>query len=157
MDGPADAYRRLAPAVFGYLRARAAAEPEDLLGEVFLQVARDWRRFKGDDEDLRRWVFTIARNRAIDEGRRRQRRPQLGGSLPEVAAPPADPPFEPALRRALEELTDEQREVVLLRFVGDLSIEQVADLCDRSPGAVKSLQHRALARLEASVSPELLG
>ncbi|MEO7836161.1 MAG: hypothetical protein ABIS21_00795, partial [Acidimicrobiales bacterium] len=54
----AEAYRALAPAVLGYLRSQRAPDPEDILGEVFLQVARDWRKFKGDDGALRRWVFS---------------------------------------------------------------------------------------------------
>src|SRR5215207_2826438 len=87
------AYRDLAPAVLGYLRAQRARDPEDLLGEVFLQVTRDISRFRGDRDDLRRWVFTIARHRLIDDYRRRARRPeQLDRELPETQAPP---PVEP--------------------------------------------------------------
>ena len=144
----AEVYRALAPAVLGYLRSQRASEPEDLLGEVFLQVVRDLLRFRGDDDDLRRWVFTIAYHRLVDARRRSGRRPALGdGPIPELrSAPPADP-LDPDLVQALCELTAEQREVVALRFVADLSIDAVATLTGRSPGAVKSLQHRALAAL----------
>ena len=134
--------------MLGYLRSQRAAEPEDLLGEVFLQVVRDLPRFRGDDDDLRRWVFTIAYHRLVDARRRSGRRPALDeGPLPELcSAPPADL-FDPVLVRALCELTAEQREVVALRFVADLSIDAVATLTGRSKGAVKALQHRALAAL----------
>ncbi len=144
----ADVYRALAPAVLGYLRSQRAAEPEDLLGEVFLQVVRDLPRFRGDDDDLRRWVFTIAHHRLVDARRRSGRRPAFDdGPIPELrSAPPADL-LDPDLVRALCELTAEQREVVALRFVADLSIDAVATLTGRSPGAVKALQHRALASL----------
>jgi len=144
----ADVYRALAPAVLGYLRSQRAAEPEDLLGEVFLQVVRDLPRFRGGDDDLRRWVFTIAHHRLVDARRRSARRPALDdGPVPDLrSAPPADM-VDPDLVLALCELTAEQREVVALRFVADLSIDAVATLTGRSPGAVKALQHRALAAL----------
>jgi RNA polymerase sigma-70 factor (ECF subfamily) len=141
----ADVYAALAPAVLGYLRAQRAAEPDDLLGEIFLQVVRDLPRFRGDDAARRRWVFTIAHHRLVDARRRAGRRPVLdGGPLPELCSPPPPDPLDPELVRALGELTDDQREVVALRFVADLSIDVVATLTGRSPGAVKSLQHRAL-------------
>jgi RNA polymerase sigma-70 factor (ECF subfamily) len=143
-----EVYRRLAPAVLGYLRAQRAIEPDDLLGEVFLQVARDLPRFSGDDDALRRWVFTIAHHRLIDDRRRRSRRPQLAdGEVPELPAPEHPDTVDPALLDALDRLTAEQREVVLLRFVGDMPLEAVAELTKRKVGAVKALQHRALEQL----------
>jgi RNA polymerase sigma-70 factor (ECF subfamily) len=143
------AYRLLAPAVLGYLRAHAAPEPEDLLGEVFVQVARDIGRFRGGEEDLRRWVLTIARNRLIDDRRRRRVRPvSSGDEVPEVGWEPLDGAgFDRELVEALQSLTPDQREVVVLRFVADLSLADVARITGRRAGAVKALQHRALAAL----------
>jgi RNA polymerase sigma-70 factor (ECF subfamily) len=144
----ADVYQRLAPAVLGYLRAQGAAEPEDLLGEIFLQVVRDVPRFRGDDAALRRWVFTIAHHRIVDARRRAGRRPAVdGGAVPDVVAPSPPDPFDPELARALGQLTTDQREVVALRFVADLPIDTVAALTGRTATAVKALQHRALAAL----------
>lgn len=142
----AAAYRALAPAVLGYLRGRHVPDPEDLLGEVFLQVSRDLDRFTGDASDLRRWVFTIARNRVIDQHRRRGRRPEVlvGEGLEGDESPPPPEPTDPELLAALDGLTEDQREVVLLRFVADLSLDEVAAMTQRSVGAVKSMQHRAL-------------
>lgn len=125
-------------------------EPEDVLSEVFLQVARSLPRFRGADEDLRPWVFTIARHRAIDERRRRARRPRTAVLDDDAAEPTGSAPAEPVdaeLLEALRELTPDQREVVVLRFVADLSLEQVAAVTKRPVGAVKSMQHRALAQL----------
>src|SRR3954454_6339026 len=68
-------YRHLSGPVLGYLRARGAAEPEDLVGEVFLQLARNIRAFEGDESQFRSWVFTIAHHRLVDEQRARIRRP----------------------------------------------------------------------------------
>lgn len=149
-----DVYRQLAPAVLGYLRGQRVPEPDDVLGEVFLQVARSLPRFRGDGgEELRRWVFTIARNRVIDDARRRSRRDRLGriGRAPDEAAP--SEPIDRELLRAMGALTHEQREVVALRFVADLSLEDVARITGRTTGAVKAMQARALANLARILDP----
>ena len=153
MRTAADAYRLFAPAVLGYLRAQRVPDPEDVAGEVFLQVARDLHRFKGDNDALRRWVFTIAHHRMVDSHRRRARRPAVvDAEVPEQVAPPPDPPLDPDLVIALEGLTDAQREVVVLRFVGDLPVEAVAKLTGRTEGAVKAMQHRALEQLSRALA-----
>jgi RNA polymerase sigma factor (sigma-70 family) len=144
----ADAYRAWAPAVLGYIRGQRVADPEDVLGEVFLQVSRDLDSFEGGEADLRRWVFTIARNRVIDRQRRATRRPEvLVVELPVEADEPPPDPVDPTLVEALGRLSEDQREVLLLRFVADLPLEDVATLTDRSIGAIKALQHRGLQRL----------
>jgi RNA polymerase sigma-70 factor (ECF subfamily) len=142
-----DVYRAYGASVLGYLRGQHVDDPEDLLGEVFFQVTRSLPKFEGDDDDLRRWVFTIARNRVIDARRRRARRPRTValGTHDEVVDVPADPHEE--LLAAVGALTDEQREVVALRFIADLSLEDVAQLTGRTVGATKSMQHRALDQL----------
>ena len=154
---PEEVYVALAPRVVGYLRARGAADPEDLAGEVFLQVARDLRRFRGrsDETAVRRWVFTIARNRAVDATRRARRRPQSSdAAVPDQPAVPVAEPLDPMLVEALLGLTEDQREVVALRFVADLPLEDVARMTRRTVGATKALQHRALENLRRSVSAE---
>jgi RNA polymerase sigma-70 factor (ECF subfamily) len=117
---------------------------------VFLQVARDLHRFSGDDDACRRWVFTIAHHRLIDARRREVRRPQVASYLvPDEAAvaAEADDAIDAELLVALDRLTPEQREVVVLRFVADLSLEAVARVTRRRVGAVKAMQHRALEQL----------
>jgi RNA polymerase sigma factor (sigma-70 family) len=148
-------YRSVAPSVRGYLAANGADDPDNLLGEVFLQLARNLPTFDGDEARFRAWVFTIARNRLRDEHRRRRRRPaDPVATLPET-------PVEPDLlagvltaeaRSLLDGLTPQQREVLLLRVFADLPLEDVATIVGRSVTAVKSLQHRALARLRQEMS-----
>ena len=145
-----DVYRQLAPPVLGYLRAQRAPDPEDLLGEVFLQVARDLQKFKGDDAALRRWVFAIAHNRLLDARRRASRRPRLvDRDVPDAPVPSPSDPFDPELVDALSRLTPDQREVVVLRFVADLPLADVARITGRRVGAVKAMQHRALEMLSS--------
>ena len=146
-------YRSLAPAVLGYFRSKSAVDPEDLVGEVFVSVARGLHRFRGDSDDLRRWVFTIARRRWVDDIRRRTVRLRRSHEeLPGLPAADAPSALDPDLVRALQRLTPLQREVVLLRFVADLPTNDVARILRRTEGAVKALQVRALAQLSQQLS-----
>jgi RNA polymerase sigma factor (sigma-70 family) len=140
-------FRNLAGPVHAYLRAAGAVDSEDLLGEVFCDVTQGLDRFRGDGPALRRWVFTIAHHRVVDERRRlAQRRRFLRAHLVPVTDAPGEP-FDPGLIAALDALTADQREVVVLRFVADLPLETVAELTGRPLGAVKSLHHRELRQL----------
>ncbi|HUP86000.1 MAG TPA: sigma-70 family RNA polymerase sigma factor [Acidimicrobiales bacterium] len=152
------AYRSLAPAVLGYLRSQRVPDPDDVLGEVFLSVARDIGRFRGDEPALRRWVFSIAHNRAMDAHRKAKRdRSTVGTDLADGASAPVasapDEGLDPELIEALDTLSPDQREVVVLRFVADLPLEAVAKITRRTAGAVKALQHRAMENLRRAVSP----
>jgi RNA polymerase sigma-70 factor, ECF subfamily len=148
------AYRDLAPAVLSYLRALDAPDPEDVLGELFVQVVRDMGRFRGNDNALRRWIFSIAHNRVMDAHRMSRRAKATSDRLHSVRHLVSDPsdPFDPELAAALATLNLDQREVVILRFVADLSLESVAKITGRTTGAVKSLQHRALQNLQHTLS-----
>ncbi|HUF34009.1 MAG TPA: RNA polymerase sigma factor [Acidimicrobiales bacterium] len=145
-------YDALAPGVLGYFRSHRMRDPEGLTGDVFVAVTERLGRFRGDDAALRRWVFTIAHHRRVDEIRRDQRRAEAWDVLP---APPWDDAeaIDPALVAALNALTPEQREVVVLRFVADLPVAAVADIVGRSSGAVKMLQQRSVEALAASLDP----
>ena len=146
-------YRAYAQGVLGYLRGQGVADPEDVLGEVFLNVSTSLHRFHGDDDQLRRWVFTLAHHRIIDDRRRRARRPMIADTeVPDRAAPAHEEAIDPELIAALGQLTPDQREVVLLRFIADLPIEVGADLTARSAGAIRSLQHRAVAQLARTLA-----
>jgi RNA polymerase sigma factor (sigma-70 family) len=153
-------YADLSGPVLGYLRMRGAVEPEDLLGEVLVQVARNAGTFQGDYSAFRSWVFTVAHHRLVDERRYRARRPVEPGDVPEAARGLGDTEAEALVGLATQEvvalldtLTPEQRDVLLLRIVGDMSVEDVARIVGRRPGAVKALQRRGLESLRRSLGP----
>jgi RNA polymerase sigma-70 factor (ECF subfamily) len=151
-------YRALAPAVLGYFRSQGLTAAEDLTGDVFVDVAKGLRRFRGDEHDLRRWVFTIARRRMIDHFRRRRVRSIVSfGRPPEQGRHDAVAGLDVDLVAALNQLTDLQREVVVLRFIADLPLEDVAQLLDRNVGAIKALQARALAQLSTNLDGTTAG
>ena len=149
-------YGGLAPVVLGYLRANGAPDPEDVMSEVFLQVARDVAKFDGEEKGFRSWVFTIAHHRLIDARRHAARRPvELSPEPPEPLGVAEDAASEALaligteeVKRVLSAISPEQRAVLLLRVIGDLSIEDVAKAIGKRPGAVKALQRRGLAAVK---------
>lgn len=150
-DALGELYRAHHPAILRYLRATGLGDAEDLGAQVWIDAARTLPRFRGDDTDLRRWLFTIARRRMIDAHRSRSRRPEVlaGDALPVAAAPGADAAHDEPGRATelLALLPPAQAEVVMLRVVLDMSVDEVATIVDRSPGAVRVLAHRGLERL----------
>lgn len=136
----------------GYLRLQGAREPEDLTSEVFLGVFTGLSRFAGEEPAFRSWVFTIAHRRLTDERRRRGRQPQIGGELYTLSERVAGDVEAEALAVLGEswvldvcnQLVPDQRSVLLLRILADMTIDQVAAVLGRSPGAVKQLQRRGL-------------
>lgn len=154
-------WRDANPVLLRYLRVIAPQAAEDIAADTWVQVVRGLDTFRGDEAAWRAWLFTIARHRAIDEGRRRSRRPVV--SVPELAdvAEPGSP--DPA-DLVLEKLSTQaavaliatlprfQAEVILLRVVAGLDTPAVARMVGRSPGAVRVAAHRGLRRLAATLA-----
>ena len=132
-------YRDLSPVVTGYLRLHGATEPDDLASETFLGVFTGLAGFSGDEDALRSWVFTIAHRRLIDDWRRRSRRPQVTDDAGDLTLLPGGDAEDDALMRVgtddvhrmCAELPDDQRSVLLLRVLADLTVEQVAGVMGR--------------------------
>ena len=153
-------YRSLAPAVAGYLRVQGAPEPEDLTSEVFERAFSGIGRFRGGESQFRSWIFTIAHHRLTDERRRAGRRPvRADGDLPEVVAGDVEDEAVRRLatdrvRRLCEGLVPDQRDVLLLRMLAALTVEEIAQALGKSPGAVKALQRRGVAALKRQMQEQ---
>lgn len=155
-------WRDLHPRILRYLRVAVGdSDAEDLGSDVWLEVARGLRRFDGDAFALRAWVFTIARRRVIDAGRRVQRRRTDPMSPQQIDRGCDDAPGELEARLALDaalrhvaRLPRDQAEVVALRVLAGLSAEQVAEIVGKRAGAVRVLQHRGLRRLANDLAAE---
>lgn len=154
------AYERLYAAyggpVAGYLRAQGAEDPDSLANDVFLRAFANLCRFDGGEPQFRSWLFTIAHHRLLDDRRRRSRRPvRADEPVQEAQVGVASGAEDEALAalgglgavRFLERLSPDQRDVLVLRILGDLTIEEVARAVGKRPGAVKALQRRGLATL----------
>ncbi len=150
-------WRALHPPLLRYLAVRGNDNPEDVAGETWLQVVRDLDGFRGDAQAFRGWLFTVARHRAVDAGRATAARPSVPVADPATAGEhPAAPSAEQhvveqdATARALDlvrSLPPAQAEMVMLRVVAGLDVQQVADLVGKQPGAVRVAVHRALRSL----------
>ena len=155
-------YEALAPSVLGYLRAHGAPDPEALTQEVFLTVFRRARELHGGEAGLRTFAFSVAHARRVDDLRQRSRRTDDAPYDVDV-----DPRTTPAaedevmeregagrVQALLATLPPAQREVVSLRVVAGLSLEETAAAIDRSVGAVKQLQRRGLLALREAAEGE---
>lgn len=154
-EGLARLYRLYSGPVYAYLLAQVPSpqDAEEILGEVFVAAVRELPR-TGDAGGFRAWLYRVATNRAIDLARRRARRPE--GPLEGLDLRPADDDVEAEalsradrerLWRAVRALPDDQRRVIALRLTGGLSAAEIAPIVGKRVGAVKALQHRALANL----------
>lgn len=155
-------HEALAPRVLGYLRSRGAAEPEDLTSEVFLAVLPRLGTVQGGVEGLTALLFSVAHARLVDDLRRRTRRgPALpyDAELDHRATPSAEDDALAAagtarVERLLAALAPDQRDVLSLRLIGDLTVDQIAATLGKTPGAVKQLQRRGLEQLRRAVEAE---
>jgi RNA polymerase sigma-70 factor (ECF subfamily) len=157
-------YRWLHPALVSYLRSRVGDDAEDLASETWMAVARGISNFSGEEPAFRSWVFTIAHRRLIDHHRSNSRRPKTRTLTPvegegydgAVELAGSDDPAgqvldavagDEAVRRIVAVLPKDQADIVLLRVVGGLSVDDVAAITGRKAGTVRVLQHRALRKL----------
>jgi RNA polymerase sigma-70 factor (ECF subfamily) len=160
-------WREYNPMLLRYLSVRSGMEADDLTADAWHSAVRSLRNFEGDEPHFKAWLFTIARNRLTDWYRGNggrvatvdpvelAQKPNLI-SLEEVAEDNS------ATDRALgliAQLPPDQAEVVMLRFVNGLDIALIAQVMNRSPGAVRVLSHRGLKSLHsmlesAETSPE---
>lgn len=154
-DAFAEIYERHRLRVFNYVfyRVHHLATAEDLTGEVFVRLVESIERFEYRGRPLLTWLYTIARNAVIDHQRRAGRaemlpldeRRVIGDDEVQEAAERAL--TQTRLARALEHLTEDQRQVIILKFIEGMSNDEVASIVGKSVGAVKALQHRGLAAL----------
>jgi RNA polymerase sigma-70 factor (ECF subfamily) len=152
-------WRDCNPSLLRYLRVIAPEYAEDVAAETWVSVVRGLSRFRGAEAAWRAWLFTTARRRVVDDGRRRSRRPE--SPMAEVEAAPwaadtADLALENLGTRAaitaVATLPPLQAEVIMLRVVAGLDTETVAQLVGRSPGAVRVAAHRGLRRLAQTLA-----
>jgi RNA polymerase sigma-70 factor (ECF subfamily) len=152
-------YRRYLDRVYGYAFYQLGDhhDAEDATERIFLAALRALPDFRDRGSTFRAWLFRIAHNTVANAHRSRSRR--SAQPIPdwfEMPAPDADPARLAAaadelreVRRAIECMPDDRRQVILLRFVDELSTAEIAKVLDRSPGAVRVLLHRSLRDLAA--------
>jgi RNA polymerase sigma-70 factor, ECF subfamily len=152
-------------AVYRFVASRVGnpSDAEDLTQLVFVKALEALPRFAARGVPFGGWLFRLARNAVIDHVRTRRAHSDLDGATnratedvgPEAAAVIRDDLT--AVARALEDLTEDQREVIALRFFAGLSAKEAAEAMGRQEGTIRGLQFRAIAALRRSLGIDLSG
>ena len=156
-----DAINRLAKFIYGkifgyaYYRVKQREDAEDLTSEVLMKIIRSLKTQKGN---FLAWIYRIANNTIIDFYRKRARRREV--SIQEldydIPAPESRKPVlnERQMKEALAHLTPEQSNVITLKFIQEYSNEEIAKIMNKTVGAIKVLQFRALKVLKEYLRKE---
>jgi RNA polymerase sigma-70 factor (ECF subfamily) len=156
----ASIYDAFADPIHRYIsfRVRSPEDAEDLTDQVFLKMIEALPAYDDRGLPFAAWIYRIARNLLVDRYRRSGRDPVALSEAIEARGAGSDP-FEAAastldgeaVRVALRTLTEEQRQVVVLRFVEGWDVDEVAAAMGRKPGAIHALQHRAMSALQRAL------
>jgi len=155
-DAFAQLYRANVQAIYRYIyhRVNDVHLAEDLTGDVFTRALKSMATYRDQGKPFVAWLYRIAHARVVDYYRMTNRRPVESDVEAEPIPVNANMDegilrrqMAKALREAIGTLTDEQQQVVILRFIEGQSIESVADMMGRNANAIKALQHRALRTL----------
>lgn len=149
--------------VYRYLlyRVREPSDAEDLTSEVFTRAFANIHRYKWQGKSFLAWLYTIARNAVTDRRRRDRPTVELDNAYGLAAEGPTAHDRAVlgeevhALRGAVKHLTGEQQEVLVLRFVENMSSREVATILGKNEGAIRALQFRALGRLRKILRDQL--
>ena len=137
--------------VYRFLAATIGRDnADDAFQETFLSALRAYPRLR-PDSNLRAWVMAIATNKAMDHGRRVQRRAVPVAEVPERAAPPQDDGADPGLWAAVRELPPLQRAAVVHRYVLDLPYAEVAEAIGTSEEAARANAYEGRKKLRAAL------
>lgn len=154
-------YGEIAGPVMGFFRTRGVADPEEAAGDVFFELARGLADFEGSEESFRTFVFAIAYRRLLVENRYSNRRSRTILADQVLDRLQADvemmglisvPEIPDEVRRAFAMLTPDQRDVLTLRIVAGLSVDQIGEVLNRGVKTVKGLQRRGMAQVRAQLS-----
>ena len=144
-----------------YYRVEDQATADDLTADVFVRMVEKIGHFRPRGKPFISWLYTIARNLLTDHYRKRGKTPDTL-SLDDVLVAGSDNPSAAlegklaaaCLRLALRYLTEIQKQVIIGRFLEARSNAEVARILGKTEGAVKALQHRALAALRRAIEKE---
>lgn len=154
-------YDHYHPKIYRFVMVKTShrEEAEDLTHQVFLKAWQNIRRYKHLGFPFSSWLYKIARNQIADYYRTRRVELRIEHIGPEHEALQAGDEHLAGIleaervRRAIVELKPEYQDVIIMRFIEDISIRETAAALERSEGAVKLLQHRAIKELRKALAP----
>ena len=154
-------YDKIARYVYVHIGDRE--EAEDIAGEVFLKALKSLKSYREQGVPMHGWLFRIAHNLTVDHLRKMNKRKTLEvAEIDSLALPGNDNPADTAEKNiefervvdAMNQLTVEQRQVVNLRFFGELTSKEVSGILGKSDGAVREMQRAAIEKLRAIMGVE---
>ena len=157
-DAFASLYQDNVQAVFRYIayRVNNAQLAEDLTGDVFIRALKSISTYEDQGKPFLAWLYRIAHARVVDHYRQTNRRPEAATLDEQPIEAPGDMDASlirrqaaKVLREAIADLTEDQQQVIILRFIEGQRIEMVAEQMGKQANAIKQLQHRALHALAA--------
>ncbi len=156
-------YDHYQPMIYRFVMIKVGRreEAEDITHQVFLSAWQKVRSYKHRGYPFSSWLYQIARNQVIDHYRARKGGVSLDKADPEAFASWADPSTDltkkfqlEKVRSAVARLKPDYQDVIILRFVEDLSLKETADALRKTEGAVKLVQHRAIRELKKALADD---
>lgn len=150
-------YDHYQPMIYRFIAVKVSRreEAEDITHQVFMSAWQSVKSYEHRGHPFSSWLYRIARNQVVDFYRSRRNDVPLDTMDPEYFVAAASVDFTvplklemEAVRRAMSEMKPEYQDVIVLRFIEDLSLKETADALDKTEGAVKLMQHRAMNELK---------
>jgi len=164
-QGFSELYNHYMPAIYRFIYMKVSHRhiAEDLTHEVFLSAWQNLPRYQDQGFPFSSWLYKLARNRVIDHYRTAKPYIDLESIDPEIAE--IDQKLESALdqdfqfqlvKKALKNLKPDQQDVLIMKFIDDLSHQEIAFVMKKSEGAVRLIQHRAIQELKKELGDNML-
>jgi RNA polymerase sigma-70 factor (ECF subfamily) len=150
-------YDHYQPMIYRFILVKVASreEAEDITHQVFLSAWQNVRTYKHRGHPFSSWLYQIARNQVIDHYRSKKSDASLDAIDPEYFIAPASMSSDlmmkldvEKVRRAVGDLKQDYQDVVIMRFIEDISLKETAAIMGKTEGAIKLIQHRAIKELQ---------
>jgi len=150
-------YDRYQPMIyrFVFVKVGRREDAEDITHQVFMAAWQNIKGYKDMGHPFSSWLYQIARNHVIDHYRAKKSETSLEKMDPDYFVMPATAQFDLStkiemekVRKAIGELKPDYQDVIIMRFIEDLPLKEVASAMDKTEGAVKLMQHRAIKELK---------
>ncbi len=151
-------YDHYQPMIYRFVVVKVSRreEAEDIVHQVFLSAWQNIKSYRHRGHPFSSWLYQIARNQVIDFYRAHRNETSIDAVDQEYFAAPASAEFAvptkiemEAVRQAMKQLKPDYEDIIILRFIEDLSLKETASILGKTEGAVKLMQHRAMNELKA--------
>ena len=150
-------YDQYQPMIYRFVVVKVGRreEAEDITHQVFMSAWQNIKRYQHRGHPFSSWLYQIARNQVIDHYRAKRNETSIDAVDPEYFVATAAAEFALPLklemetvRRAMEQLKPDHQDVIIMRFIEDVSLKETANILKKTEGAVKLMQHRAIKELK---------